>query len=813
MAVTPLRAPRGPAEEPRQTPRLEIVNDDPQPSPKRPPAVKLVVDEDGLIELRIGGGPQKPPTKKPKTSDFDRNLAEDIDDTALQALAAYLIEGIESDIESRQEWEQTANETANYLGIKLEDPASTIGTDGTICQAVVTTMLEAGLKLWSTAYAEQLPAGGPVKVERKDPVPVNQPAPQSGGIMAPANPGGGAGVPGGMGPGGAGPNGGAGIPGMAEPSEPGQDPVTESDAAGDDLADALERDLNWYLTIGDRGYYPDHSKMLLNRDWIGIAFKEVFKCPIQNKPISRWIRGQDVIVQGDPSCLDEAGRVTVRKKVRQSVMKRMQAKGFYRDVTLVHPTGRTSPTELVIGATQGVMAQPTLPRDFDHEVYECASELGSGTTHALIGDLAMLDEDETGREPGYPLPYRVTMDVDSRTVLAIRRDWKEGDRDHKRRRRLIKYGMIPATGYYDWGLIHLVGNPTQAATMLQRSGVDAALLANFPAWALKQGPTSKLENTVYRPNAGEVVKVAASGNEKLSDVLMPWPYKDPSPQSLALGQKLESQIKSVAGIIEIPVGEGRIGNTPVGTIMSYIESVSMVPGAVHKADHVSQAEEFELLRELLAEDPACLTRGNKNPARQWQVAEELLSPNLSPKSDPNTPSQIHRLLKIQGLIQLGAQPQYVGVANNRAIFRKAIHVLAGEDADEYILPEQAPSPPPPDPKVVAAQIKAQSEKDQGAQKAQEAQLEHQGKMEELRVESQDRAADREAANTREAMKASLAKQKTGADLVKAGAGQAHEAQQNAVARDHEAGLQADQQSHEAEQSLTAPLSAPEGENP
>ena len=59
MAVTPLRAPRGPAEEPRQTPRLEIVNDDPQPSPKRPPAVKLVVDEDGLIELRIGGGPQK----------------------------------------------------------------------------------------------------------------------------------------------------------------------------------------------------------------------------------------------------------------------------------------------------------------------------------------------------------------------------------------------------------------------------------------------------------------------------------------------------------------------------------------------------------------------------------------------------------------------------------------------------------------------------------------------------------------------------------------------------------------------------------
>jgi hypothetical protein len=68
--------------------------------------------------------------------------------------------------------------------------------------------------------------------------------------------------------------------------------------------------------------------------------------------------------------------------------------------------------------------------------------------------------------------------------------------------------------------------------------------------------------------------------------------------------------------LKIPVGEGRLGNTPVGTIMSYIESTTMVPGAVHKADHVSQAEEFELLRDLLAQRPQILWRDNPQPVAQ-----------------------------------------------------------------------------------------------------------------------------------------------------------------------------------------------------
>lgn len=743
MAVVPLRRPP-----------IDFVD-----APDESPAVTVKVGADGLIEIEVGTGDDA--EERQDDTSFDANLAEKLDENALMALAAWLIEGIEADIDGRREWLETADRAADYLGIVLND-ASRVSTDGTVCQAISTVMLETAMKLWATARAELLPVDGPVKTER---LALPKPAAPPAGIAG------------------------------ADESQPGQEPITGQDEAGDDLADALEKDMNWYLTKGDRGYYPDTSKMLWHRCLIGNAFKEVYRCPIARKPLSRWVMAQDLIVSGDPSHLSDANRVTKRAKVRQSTMRRLQASGYYLDVPLAHPTGIVSSTELTIGETQGVTPQPSLPRDFDHTVFESCCELGSGTAHDLYGPLEMLDRDETGKKPGYPLPYHVSLDYDSRTVLAIRRNWKEGDRDHRARRRFVKYGFVPGFGFYDLGLIHLVGNPTQAATMIQRSVVDAGLFSNFPAWAMSQSAATRLENTVLRPGPGEVVKIPGTGATKLSDSLMPWPYKEPSASSMTMGQKLEGDVRKLGGVIEIPVGEGRIGNTPVGTIMSYIEAVSQVPGAVHKDDHISQAEEFEMLRELIAEEPEVLTRGNRSPARQWQVAEELLQPDLSPGADPNTPSQIHRLTKIQGLVMLGSQQQFAmgdadgPIVNQRAIFKRAAEVLSGGDADEYMHPPQPPNAgaqPPPDPRVVAAQIKAQSETQKTQGQLQVKQLDHQGRMAEMAVEAQQHDADRQSAEQRAAMTLAAAQAKAGQDAQGAHADRAHEAVQNAADRAHEA---------------------------
>lgn len=703
---------------------------------------------------------------QPEADDrFDRNLAEDMDSTALAALAGSLLEGIEADLQSRAEWEETANKAARYLGVKLEDPTTSVSSDGTIVKAVATCMLEATIKLWSVARGELLPVGGPVKV-RRDQVPTfpEGPAAQSAGIA----------------------------PGQPQPGQPPQPPTpppaNSNDVwSQDQLAEALATDLNHFLTQIDKEYYPDYSKMILSRAVIGNAFRKVYRCPLRRRPASVWVKAQDLIVSNDCAHLSGAGRVTERIRLRQATMRRLQASGHYIDIPLVRPSGKTTNTEIAIADTEGIAAAPTLPEDFEHLVYECYCEVGSGTASSLIGDLSRLDRDETGKRPGYPLPYRVTIDEDSRMVLEIRRDWKKGDTDHRRRRRYVKYGFIPGFGFYDFGLIHLVGNPTQVATMVQRAITDATLFSNFPAWLALKGPGSRQANTVIRPNPGEVTNIDAAGAQRIQDAIMPLPFKADVAGAMALVSKAEGDVRRIAGVLEIPIGEGRMGNVPVGTMMSYIESISQVPGAVHKDDHIAQQEEFDLLRELFAEDPAALIQGNKSPARRWQAAEEILDPHLVPAADPNTPSQIHRIAKLQAIITAAGMPQFnmpEQIPDQRKLWEELTRTLVGGDGQQFTKPPmQAPPPPPPDPRVVAAQINAQSKQQQTQGQLQAASLKHDEKMQEISAEGQQRELDRESAELRSAMQAHSQTERTTHDTVNAALDRQQQGGQHAQQQD------------------------------
>jgi hypothetical protein len=685
------------------------------------PDVTITVEDNGSITVDVPGNADQIEEVGPDDN-FDRNLAEGMDQGALDAIAMWLLDGIEADRESRRDWEDTANVAAKYLGVKLEDPTTSVSADGTVCKAIATCMLETAMKLWSTGRAELLPVGGPVKVRNDQPA-IDQHDPS--GIAA-------------------------------KPPAPAQQgvaaaPPTPPQPTIDELGESLESDMNHYLTVRDKEYYPDFSKMLMNRALVGMAFRKVYRCPLKRRPVSVWVRAQDLIVSNDCSHLQGAGRITEVIRVRRSTMRRLQVAGAYLDIPLVQPTGEVTPTELAIADQEGIAPVPQLPADYEHLVYECRSEIGSDMFPHVESDLVRLDRDETGKRPGYPLPYRVTMDKDSRMVLEIRRNWKKGDPDHNPKRSYVKYGLIPGLGFYDWGLIHIVGNPTQAATMIQRAAVDSTLFANFPGGIFMKGPASRQSNTVVRPNPGEFVGVDGAGAGSIKDVFMPMPYKDVSGTALQLEQKLEGDVRRLGGIIEIPVGEGRIGNTPVGTIMSYIEAVSQVPGAVHKDDHIAQQEEYEMLRELFAEEPDTLISGNRSPARQQWTAEELLQPDLVPAADPNTPSQVHRLMKGQGMIALGGMPQFQGIANNRAIFQFVMRLLAGGDAEEFTLPEQAPQPAPPPPQVIAAQIRSQAQETSDQAKVQVATTAAQAKEVQAQSEAEQRDLDRQSEETRAAM--------------------------------------------------------------
>lgn len=716
---------------------------------------QTIESPDGSVTITIGTTEAPEPPAQPDDN-FNSNLAERMDPGALQAIAGYLLDSIDADLQSRKDWEDTANRAADYLGVKLNDPTTDVSADGTVCKSIATSLLEANLKLWGVARGELLPVGGPVKCRRdgqSNQAPVN---PMQMGTQAGPKP-----VPAGI----AQSQGGIGAAANDQ-----QTPTL------DDLAAALENDMNHFLTVIDRQYYPDFSKMLFSRALIGNAFRKVYWDPMTRRPTSVWVKAQDMIVSNDCMHLSGAGRITERIRLRQSVMRRLQVMGHYLDIPLTQPTGQATDTEMAVGELEGILAVPQLPEDFEHQVYECYCELGSTARNSLIGNLSALDRDEAGKKVGYPLPYRVSIDMDSRAILEIRRNWRTGDTEHRSRQRYVKYGFIPGLGFWDFGLIHIVGNPTQTATMIQRATVDATLYANFPGGVFGKGVGSRQTNTVIRPNPGQFIGMEMGGASKIQDMLMPLPYRQPSGEEIGLISKMEGDARRLAGVIELPIGDGRSANIPVGTIMAYLESVTQVPGAVHKDDHITQQQEFELLRELFAENPESLITGNRSPARRWQVQDELMQPDIVPAADPNTPSQVHRLMKLQGMVAIGGMPQFQGISNNRKIYEEVMRFLSGGDPSEYTLPAKAPAPAAPPPQVIAAQIRAQSQGESDQAKVLVARENNDAKSAQAASDAINAELDRQSEEARAALKANTDSVKAVGDLA---AGDADRAQDHA----------------------------------
>jgi hypothetical protein len=672
------------------------------------------VERGGATIIDFAGGRQLRSKPHAGPGKFNDNMAlrDDID---LASIASRLLEGIRADQEARREWEEAGNRGAELLGVKWEEASAEVSAEGFIARCHHPLLLGAMIKSWAMTRAELLPASGPVKV--RDDLPAKTKPPIEPGSM--------------MGP----------QPPLSQgPQAPGVGPAQKPKRS--ETADALELDMNHYLTFVDKEYYPDTSRLIMMRSLKGSQFKKIYWDPLLRRPVSRWVQGTNLIISNDCSHLSGAGRVTEYSRMRQATVRRLQRIGWWRDVLLVEPSPEATSVEMSIGASEGINPVPQLPADYPHHIYECYCELDDGP----------LGRDETGYTTGFPLPYCVTIDKESQTVLAIRRNWKEGDQHYQAKCRYVHFGMIPGLGFYHWGFFHILGSPQRATTAMLRLGIDSEMFASFPGGVIRKSPGSRTQTTVIRPAPGQYVPID-TGGEPIDAFVKEWPYKGMSAGLMPMMQHIEELGKELAGNVELPVGEGRVGDVPVGTIMAYVDSITRVPSAIHKDDHMAQAEEFALLKECFEDDPESLVPKDEDD-RQW-TCDMLRDQKLVPASDPNTPSSVHRIMQGTALVQLGGLPQFNNVANNRAIFKRALGILGIEDADELTLPPPPPGAPPPDPMAQAQQAKADAMKEANQVKMaglQQKQQDVQRQAASDAVEAEQREKDRASQTNLESMR-------------------------------------------------------------
>ncbi len=469
----------------------------------------------------------------------------------------------------------------------------------------------------------------------------------------------------------------------------------------DELAEAFERGMNHYLTVTAPEYYPDTSHMLLWGTHLrGSGFKKVYRCPLRRRPVAESVGAEDLIVSDTMKDLRSCARITHQIKMRPSVMKRMVRAEAYRDVPLAQPSPTPTQADQKIGAIQGTTAVQKRPEDEPYNLWETQCEL----------DLPEYAAKEF-KDDGIPLPYLVTMDKDSREILAIRRDWDEDDEQAQRIRMYVRYPYVPGPGFYGTGLLNILGNCSTAMTAAWRISLDCGMFANFPGGLIEKGATRQNSN-IQRPGPGEFSPVDAGGKD-IRAVVMGLPYKDVSAGMLALMDKIKAQADAAGSAPAIPVGEG-LANVPVGTMLAAVEQATKVMAAAFKGMHTAQSEEIQLLVDLFRAHPEDFWRSNKDQPDYWDQAklyQAIKDYNLVPVSDPNVPSHIHRLAKAVALSQIVAIPAFAAKMDTDETLRRILRAIKEDPRGLVIPPElqaQAAASAPPDPKMIEAQAKVKT---------------------------------------------------------------------------------------------------------
>ena len=453
--------------------------------------------------------------------------------------------------------------------------------------------------------------------------------------------------------------------------------------AREEQAQRVKQFMNYQLTQQMPEYFDEFERMLFHLPLIGSAFKKIYFDQVKNRPVSEFVPVDHFYVSYYATDLRTAERYTHVIYRSPNDFRKDVVSGMYIDVDIGEPyapevTSMNQKIDNIMGIT------PSLEED---------------PQYVLLEQHCNIDLPEPYGDPsGVALPYVVTVDLTSKQVLSIKRNYKPEDPTKERILHFTHYKYVPGFAFYGLGLIHFLGNLTMTATTAMRSLVDAGQFANLPGGFKARGVRLVGDNEPISP--GEFKEVESTGID-LTKAIVPLPYKEPSNTLLQMlqfvvqaGQKFAD---STENIIKDSSNYG-----PVGTTMALLDASSKFSTAIHKRMHKSQKDEFDILARINFE--------SLPPAYPYEVVggdQQVFKDDFDgridiiPVSDPNIPSSAHRLAMGQMAIQLASQTP-PGTFNMPALFREVLTAANFPNLDEVLPPEQKPEARDPLADIMAA---------------------------------------------------------------------------------------------------------------
>ena len=443
-----------------------------------------------------------------------------------------------------------------------------------------------------------------------------------------------------------------------------------------DSAQRVQEDMNYQLMDVMKEYRPEHERMLWGLGLSGNAFKKVYYDPSLERQVSLFVPAEDIVVPYGASDLESAERVTHVMRKTENELRRLQVSGFYRDVDLGPPDNVLDEVEKKIAEKLGFKAST----DTRYKILEMHVELD------LVGHE---HRDEDGELTGIALPYVLTLEKGSNTVLAIRRNWDPEDETYKKRQHFVHYGYVPGFGFYYFGLIHLVGAFAKSGTSIIRQLVDAGTLANLPGGFKARGLRVKGDDTPIAPGEFRDVDVPSGS---IKDNLMALPYKEPSQTLFQLFGTIIEEGRRFANTADLQISD-MSSQAPVGTTLAILERTLKTMSAVQARVHYSMKQELGLLKEIIAAYTP--DEYSYEPIEGHRRAKKADYDNVDviPVSDPNASTMAQKIVQYQAVLQLAqTSPQ---LYNLPLLHRQMLEVLSIKDAEKLVpMPEdQKPEDP------------------------------------------------------------------------------------------------------------------------
>ena len=442
-------------------------------------------------------------------------------------------------------------------------------------------------------------------------------------------------------------------------------------------AERVKDYLNYLLTYEMKEYRTETEKMLFHLPLAGSAFRKVYYDPNLERPCGHFVPAEDMVVNYGAADLETCERATHVMKKSNNDLRKMQVSGYYRDVSV--PDSAPSASDIAEKYNEMTGEQDSYSYDNRHTILEMQVNL----------DLAGFEDEVNGEATGIALPYIVTIDYPSGTILSIRRNYLENDARKEKRNHFVHYQYLPGIGFYGFGLIHLIGGLSKSATSILRQLVDAGTLSNLPGGLKARGLRIKGDDTPIMP--GEFRDVDVPGGA-IKDNITFLPYKEPSGTLYQLLGTIVEEGRRFASINDMKISDMN-NQAPVGTTLALIERNMKVMSAVQARLHASMRREFDILVDIVKDftDPSYPYAESDEESIKRDDFDARV--DVLPVSDPNAATMAQRIMQYQAAMQLAqSAPQ---MYNLPELHRQMLEVLGIKDADEIVPTEDDIKPVDP----------------------------------------------------------------------------------------------------------------------